>query len=91
MQGLADEEGPTPGPGQQIMPLAGQPPLEEPAPRVRELFKRRWSDASQWPELSVPGEEDSVEVPVEWDLVMDTNVTIRRLIVNGRLSFQNFG
>ena len=53
----------------------------------RGLDKRRWSDEAQWPDLRLPQKGEDVEIPEDWDLVLDTNASVGHLTINGKLTF----
>jgi hypothetical protein len=56
----------------------------------REDTERLWSDASIWPDGTLPQEGDNVTIPYEWNLVMDVNPPkLNYLEVNGILNFDD--
>lgn len=50
-----------------------------------------WSDATKWPNGTLPKEGDDVVIKPEWNMVFDLaeSPVLRYLEINGRLSFKN--
>jgi len=53
--------------------------------------EKRWSDASIWPDGTLPQEGDSIEVRADWDLILDIEETpiLAMIEVNGILRFED--
>ena len=69
-----------------------EPPSPPPAPPLREPFVRLWSNASQWPEGELPEPDQDVEVPQQWNLLLDVAPEpMGILTIRGRLSFVEQG
>ena len=45
------------------------PPAADAA--AREPFVRAWSNATQWPGGVLPAADEDVEVPSQWDMLLD--------------------
>jgi hypothetical protein len=60
------------------------------AEKETESDVRKWSDAKNWPNETLPKEGDVVEIQPGWNMELDVNVTpiFDMLKVNGRLSFK---
>lgn len=56
----------------------------------RENFVRLWSNATQWPDQVLPATDSVVEVPYEWNLLLDMDTPVLKYLeVNGNLIFDN--
>jgi len=81
------------GPGQRVVKLEGHRcdgSCQEALERAHlEPFKRRWSNANDWPNGTVPVAGDNVEINVAWDMIYDLedSPVYNFVTVNGWLTF----
>jgi hypothetical protein len=55
----------------------------------RESFTRYWSNASQWPNQTLPKAGDSVTIPYGWNIILDLSPpALNYVLVNGLLYFE---
>lgn len=61
--------------------------LLDPSP-PKEAFTRRWSNATQWPNGTLPKPSDVVIIPSDWEVMLDVSTEpLGMLIIAGKLSF----
>jgi hypothetical protein len=64
-------------------------------PEDTETLYRLWSDASNWPNNTVPADGEDVEVVSGWNMIYDLNetqsenITYKHVQINGNLFFKN--
>jgi hypothetical protein len=55
-----------------------------------ETFERLWSDKNNWPNQTLPKEDEDVEIEPGWNMIMDLPVTpkFKVIQINGILNFK---
>jgi len=55
-----------------------------------EKFERLWSDKNNWPNQTLPGEDEDITIPSGWNMTMDLPVSplLKMVVINGILNFK---